>query len=1001
MANYFMATTGNDGNVGDIDNPWLTHSKAMATMVAGDTLHIRGGDYTPTVGEDLFTFDVSGTSTDYVEIKAYDGGGTPEPVWFDGQFTYPSAVNINGLTPAQGNLYGTSYDTNYKGLISVYADYVKLTNINVKNSKGRGLEFESLDPGTKRWHDLIVTNMQILDPRHAGITMEYTDYITLTNVALSGAGSYAPYLRPIVKATADTLGTYNHPAAAKFAFVEHLTIDGLISHDQWGEGCNLSSHTRYYTVKNCKIYNTMSPLLYLHRSRDGEIYNNEIYWTTEGFTYGTENHGIYVQNEDAQPGETMIAGDLLIYNNLVANCRSGIITGGGNGGQFGFDNVGIYHNQLINNVQFQIQISNRPPLTNIEIANNIMYDNGIGDLESVPSHPEISIHHNAWSATPSVSARGAGDVYGDPKLRNPDAALSPGALDYTNYQKLGTSPAIFAGVAIPGITTDATGATRATPPDMGFDEFSPASGGGGGPGSSPVALAFGVAQALAPASTGTTTLTDANFGGDTPKAALVFANFANSITSGRAARDHASLSIGVTDGTTEGVMGLRMRDGQTTTDVRARGSAANTALLLKNASTSVAAALAVVGFTTDGLQLTAATAPDEAVNLIAVLFGGADLDAQVNVHNFASTDTSKSVSGLAWTPNLLIAISSNAQAADATVANGSISIGIAKSAASQYCFDYYSDSGVTTVDVQAKIHTDAIASRPTASQTFAISAIASDGYTLTRTGSNGAGDVIVLAMSVAGASIALGTQDLPGATGSQGYSLGFDTRLAVAIATLLTSAGALATDTNASGWGVGAWTDVAAFAMGMTDEDANTTTDTEATYGEAAILVRQTVGSDSYLATETSMASPGPTLNYTAALGAARKMIMLGIEATINASITPDFSADTTTPTVGDTVTFTDATVDVNTTSTEWAWNFGDGSSSTLQNPTHVYTVAGVYTVTLVSGDGAIAGTKIRADYITVAAAAATPPTLALIRGVGTFQPDPLTAPILAGAVVA
>jgi len=49
-----------------------------------------------------------------------------------------------------------------------------------------------------------------------------------------------------------------------------------------------------------------------------------------------------------------------------------------------------------------------------------------------------------------------------------------------------------------------------------------------------------------------------------------------------------------------------------------------------------------------------------------------------------------------------------------------------------------------------------------------------------------------------------------------------------------------------------------------------------------------------------------------------------------------------------------------------WAWNFGDGGTSVSSNPTHTYTVAGVYDVTLtVTGPG---GTDIetKLDYITV-----------------------------------
>ena len=36
-----------------------------------------------------------------------------------------------------------------------------------------------------------------------------------------------------------------------------------------------------------------------------------------------------------------------------------------------------------------------------------------------------------------------------------------------------------------------------------------------------------------------------------------------------------------------------------------------------------------------------------------------------------------------------------------------------------------------------------------------------------------------------------------------------------------------------------------------------------------------------------------------------------------------------------------------------WRWDFGDGNISTEQNPTHIYSVAGSYNVTLVvSNDG-------------------------------------------------
>ncbi len=46
------------------------------------------------------------------------------------------------------------------------------------------------------------------------------------------------------------------------------------------------------------------------------------------------------------------------------------------------------------------------------------------------------------------------------------------------------------------------------------------------------------------------------------------------------------------------------------------------------------------------------------------------------------------------------------------------------------------------------------------------------------------------------------------------------------------------------------------------------------------------------------------------------------------------------------TLAFADSTLN---NPTSWAWNFGDGNTSTLQNPTHLFAVAGTYTVTLVA----------------------------------------------------
>ena len=61
--------------------------------------------------------------------------------------------------------------------------------------------------------------------------------------------------------------------------------------------------------------------------------------------------------------------------------------------------------------------------------------------------------------------------------------------------------------------------------------------------------------------------------------------------------------------------------------------------------------------------------------------------------------------------------------------------------------------------------------------------------------------------------------------------------------------------------------------------------------------------------------------------------------------------------------------LDYSTGATTWLWDFGDGTNSTAQNPTHVYTVPGLYTVSLTVANGAAgAATETKHGYIQVTA---------------------------------
>jgi PKD repeat protein len=56
-------------------------------------------------------------------------------------------------------------------------------------------------------------------------------------------------------------------------------------------------------------------------------------------------------------------------------------------------------------------------------------------------------------------------------------------------------------------------------------------------------------------------------------------------------------------------------------------------------------------------------------------------------------------------------------------------------------------------------------------------------------------------------------------------------------------------------------------------------------------------------------------------------------------------------PTINDVVQFTDQSADLDGAITSWFWDFGDGITSTVRNPSHQYSAAGIYTVILTVTD--------------------------------------------------
>ena len=103
---YYVSTTGSDAAAGSLAAPWATWQKGFSTIVAGDTLYIRGGTYQPTGTSAGIPF-----GTEYwggVAIINTDGTALNRIVVFNypGEIPILDGVNITAATGSVGSRFG-------------------------------------------------------------------------------------------------------------------------------------------------------------------------------------------------------------------------------------------------------------------------------------------------------------------------------------------------------------------------------------------------------------------------------------------------------------------------------------------------------------------------------------------------------------------------------------------------------------------------------------------------------------------------------------------------------------------------------------------------------------------------------------------------------------------------------------------------------------------------------------------------------------------------------
>ena len=154
--------------------------------------------------------------------------------------------------------------------------------------------------------------------------------------------------------------------------------------------------------------------------------------------------------------------------------------------------------------------------------------------------------------------------------------------------------------------------------------------------------------------------------------------------------------------------------------------------------------------------------------------------------------------------------------------------------------------------------------------------------------------------------------------------------------------------------------------MTFTDKSTGSVTSRTWNFGDGTTSTAQTAVK--------TYSTPG---TYTARLTVGNSNGSTSTTRTISAAAVAPLAGFSATPTSGTaplSTTFRDTSTG---TITGYAWNFGDGGTSTASDPSHTYTKAGNYTVSLTTTGPAGSNTKTQTGYIKVSAASTGGPVAA------------------------
>jgi len=410
---FYVSPNGNDKYPGTFSLPWKTLGKAASMVNPGDIVYIRGGVY-----QEVVEFSSSGTSKAPIKILAYFG---ERPIIDGNNYTLP-------------NEYGGA-------LLNISGNYNYVSGLEVRYSSYLGVLVE----GTHSIANRIDSNHNL----HSGMRIA-GDYsiIEYSHVWSNDMQNYNGQ-NPSGDSTALTASRQPN-----YAIIRNNMVYG-----NWGIG--LSTYEANGTIiEDNVVFDNYANNIYLSDVTNILFQRNFIYAT--GNMIGGEQIGIQVNDEVSNPP----SANITIINNIVYNTNRNLACYKGSTRKM--TNVLIANNTFVNSSgESNVIIVDGISFYNVFFVNNIIQQVDELPIILLPTdHPGLTFANNLWSKLPPNSAKGEGDLIGNPVFAETGNPYTPEWFVLTSL-----SPAIDKAQSLPEVIMDYFGNIREAPPDIGANEY--------------------------------------------------------------------------------------------------------------------------------------------------------------------------------------------------------------------------------------------------------------------------------------------------------------------------------------------------------------------------------------------------------------------------------------------------------------------------------------------------------------------------------------------------